>query len=1039
MQQDFIAIEGAKVHNLKDISVRLPKNKLVVVCGVSGSGKSSLAFDTLYEEGQRRYLEGLSSYVRQFLGGFKKPDVDKIVGLSPTLAINQKSVSSNPRSTVGTITEIYDHLRLLFARAGKPYCPKDHIPITAQTPQEITEKIIKIISEAQQTKVRPSQTKAEPYGLREALILAPIVVGKKGEHRAVIEEIERSGYGTVRIDGSLYPIIEALAKKLDKNKSHMIEVVVGRFGSRPGLDHRDQTSRSISKTEKEAMKKRNKKLEKVAEDERIELIEKVRKGLHIGNGQITVLYKKNFETHQTKARPSQTKAEPYGLRIADYEEHYSELYSCPKCGFSLPKIEPRLFSFNSPFGACENCQGLGTKLEIDEELLVSPDISIEAGAILPWFTLSRMSKRALGANWQRFVIENILEQNKIPSRTPFKKLPEHIKKHVLYGDPSSHKATNGQAKPEPTYVTDGQWEGKTYFPGIIPRLERLYYETDSDFIRHELSKYMTEQPCPVCNGARVRQEARVVLFAEKNISEISAMPVKDMIEFFKTKNVYEAQPRRGAEPRRSLSDEQKKIAAPIIKEIISKGTFLEDVGLEYITVGRSATTLSVGENQRIRLATQLGSGLSGVIYVLDEPTIGLHPQDTDRRIKTLKYLRDLNNTVVVVEHDERVIDEADWVIEIGPRAGVHGGKVVFEGTPAQLKKSKSLTGQYLSGKRRVSSDLPKNTKEIHESDRLSVHGAEQFNLKKVSLNIPLRRFTAVAGVSGSGKSTLVLDVFAKAIQKEVMRMSVVPGAYERLENQGRIDKIVIIDQSPIGKTPRSNPATYTGLFTPIRQLYTRLEESQVRGYSPSHFSFNVKPGRCEACKGEGYKKVEMYFLPDMYVECEVCRGKRFSPEILDVKYNDTSIADVLDMSVEEAYKFFEPFSQISDKLKLLSDIGLGYMKLGQSATTLSGGEAQRIKLAEELSKRFTTNTLYVLDEPTVGLHFDDTKKLLHILRSLVMKGNTVVVIEHNLDVIKEADWLIELGPKGGGEGGKIIYEGKVMDAKKKKTATGKYL
>jgi excinuclease ABC subunit A len=988
MNKEFISIEGAKVHNLKDVTVQIPKNKLVVVCGVSGSGKSSLAFDTLYEEGQRRYLEGLSSYVRQFLGGFKKPDVDKIVGLSPTLAINQKSVSSNPRSTVGTITEIYDHLRLLFARAGKPYCPNDNIPITAQTPQEITQKIIQ---------------KSESH---EAFILAPVVQGKKGEHRAVLQEIERSGYGTVRMDGLLYPVAEALGKNLDKNKAHTIEVVVGRFMS--GLKIATLASRArndkggSSKAEKEALKKRNKKLQKIAEDEKLELVEKVRKALHMGGGQIVVLYRTTVQSSKSK------------VQSKEFEEHYSELFSCPKCGFSLPKIEPRLFSFNSPFGACQECQGLGTKLEIDEELLISPDISIEAGAILPWFTLSQMSKRALGANWQRFVTTNILEQHGVPARTPFKKIPEHVQKYILYGDKSKE-----------LHVTDGDWEGKTYFEGVIPRLERLYYETDSEFIRHELSKYMTEKPCPVCKGARLRQEALAVRFGGKNISQIADIPVKDVIKFFGSDN--------------KLSESEKKISAPIIKEIIAKATFLEDVGLEYITVGRSATTLSVGENQRIRLATQLGSGLSGVIYVLDEPTIGLHPQDTERLIKTLKYLRDLQNTVVVVEHDERVIEEADWIIEIGPRAGVHGGKLVFSGTPQQLKKSKTLTGEYLSGRRKVSSDLPKNTKEVNPNDSISVRGASQFNLKKVSLNVPLRRFTVVAGISGSGKSTLVLDVFSKAIQKEVMRMPVVPGAYERLENHGRIDKIVIIDQSPIGKTPRSNPATYTGLFTPIRQLYARLEESQVRGYGPSHFSFNVKPGRCEACKGEGFKKVEMYFLPDMYVECEVCKGTRFSPEVLDVKYDGKSIADVLDMSVQEAYKFFEPFSQISDKLKLLDEIGLGYMKLGQSATTLSGGEAQRIKLAEELSKRHTTSSLYVLDEPTVGLHFDDTKRLLQILRSLVLKGNTVVVIEHNLDVIKEADWMIELGPKGGGEGGKIVYEGKVGDAKKKKTATGKYL
>jgi excinuclease ABC subunit A len=975
--EEYIEIEGARVHNLKNIDVKIPKNKLVVVCGVSGSGKSSLAFDTLYEEGQRRYLEGLSSYVRQFMGGFKKPDVTKIVGLSPTLAIDQKSVSSNPRSTVGTITEMYDHMRLLFARAGVPHCPDCHIPITAQTPQEITDKVVSYSNDY------------------EVFLLAPIVQAKKGEHRMVFDEIERSGYSRVRVDGSLISLDEAKGLSLDKNRKHTIEVVVGRFLTGFKLE----IQKNISKAEKEALKAKKKKLEKIAKEEKVELIEKVRKALHIGQGSITALLKPlNTKTHKER------------------ELIFSELYACPQCGFSMPKIEPRLFSFNSPQGACPDCQGLGTKLEIDLGLLISPDISLEAGAILPWYTLSRMGRRALGVTWQKFVVEAILQKNGITKPIPFKNLPEEVKQTVLYGNQN-----------DPIYLEDGEWKGKTLFEGIVPRLERLYYETDSEFIRHELSRYMREKECPTCKGARLRKEALAVLVGRKNIADISSLSAASLIEYFKEEALAQA------------SASHKAIAEPILKEISAKANFLIDVGLDYITVGRSATTLSVGENQRIRLATQLGSGLSGVIYVLDEPTIGLHPQDTDRLIKTLKYLRDLRNTVIVVEHDERVIEEADWIIEIGPTAGVGGGKVVFEGTPAELMKSKSLTGQYLSGKKKASPNLGKNLLPVSEEQSVVLYGASQFNLKHVDMTVPLKKFVVVAGISGSGKSTLVLEVLAKALQKEVLDMAVVPGTYDSLEGKDKVDKVIIIDQSPIGKTPRSNPATYTGVFTPIRQLFARLEESQIRGYNPSHFSFNVKPGRCEACKGEGFKKVEMYFLPDMYVECEVCHGTRFSPEVLDVKYQGKSIADVLDMSIKEALEFFAPFSQIADKLELLDEIGLGYMRLGQSATSLSGGEAQRIKLAEELSKRFTGRTMYILDEPTVGLHFDDTRKLLYILRSLVMKGNTVVVIEHNLDVLKEADWLIELGPKGGDEGGKIVFTGTIDEAKKKKTPTGKYL
>jgi excinuclease ABC subunit A len=974
--QETIDIVNARVHNLKNVNVSIPKNKLVVICGVSGSGKSSLAFDTLYEEGQRRYLEGLSSYVRQFLGGFKKPDVDKIIGLSPTLAINQKSVSSNPRSTVGTITEIYDHLRLLFALAGTPMCPNDDIPIKAQTPTEIADKIIDYSKN------------------NEAIILAPVVVGKKGEHKAVFDEILKGGYTQVRVDGYIYSIDEARELSLDKNKKHTIEVVAGKFMIGFKIDIRQ----ALTKSEKEALKKRNENIKKIIKEEKIELLEKIRKALLIGQGNIIAL----LRSLDKKGKES--------------EVSFSQNYACPVCGFSLPKIEPRVFSFNSPFGACPACQGLGTKLEIDLDLILNPDVSLEAGAIKPWFSLSRMARRALGANWQHFVTQTIIRQHGLSPQTPFKNLPKEVQNLILWG--------SGQDYIE---LEDGDWQGKTQFEGILPRLERLYYETDSEFIRHELGKYMREVTCPVCRGSRLKKESLAVKVGGKNIAEVSAMSAKELNSFCQSE-VY-----------KQMTPNQKAVALPIVKEIIVKTQFLLDVGLDYITIDRSANTLSVGENQRIRLATQLGLGLSGVIYVLDEPTIGLHPQDTDRLIKTLKNLRDLKNTVVVVEHDQRVIAESDWVIEIGPLAGDKGGRVVFSGTPLELLKSKTLTGMYLSGKKTTSPNLGKNLKNHTDKELIRLIGASQFNLKNVNFNVPLGKFVCVAGVSGSGKSTLVLDVFAKALEKEVLKLPSVPGEYKKLEGHNNINKVVVVDQSPIGRTPRSNPATYTGVFTPIREFFSRLEESQIRGYGPSYFSFNVKPGRCEACKGEGYKKVEMYFLPDIYVECEVCKGTRFAQEVLDVKYKDKSIADVLNMSVEEAKDFFAPFGQIYHRIKVLDEIGLGYMKLGQPATTLSGGEAQRIKLANELASRSTGKTLYILDEPTVGLHFDDVKKLLYILRSLVMKGNTVVVIEHNLDVLKEADWIIELGPGGGENGGRIIFEGTLEEIKKKKTSTGKYL
>lgn len=953
---DFIELKKVKVHNLKNIDLKIPKNKLVVICGISGSGKSSLAFDTIYAEGQRRYLESLSSYARQFLGGLKKPDLESIEGLSPTVAVNQKTISMNPRSIVGTITEIYDYLRLLFTYIGKPHCPKCGRLVTSQTPHQIAHQLYNL-------------------GFNGWVsVFASVVNGKKGEHKGVIEEIAREGWPQLRIDDILYSAQEAREKELDRNKSHNIDVLIDRFSFK---EVGDIDKKGRTKQEKKALKRRKKKLEKYLEEEEERILDSVKKGLEIGRGRINVVFKENGKVK---------------------EEIFSELLSCPKCGISIPKITPRMFSFNNPYGACEVCQGLGKHLKVREDLILNPDLTLAEGAILPWFALSRFSLRGLRVPSQRHQLERLADKYNFSLDVPFGELPEKIQDIVLYGD--------------------------NEYKGVITRMEKLYHETDSSYIRKELSRYMVEKECPECKGARLRKEALAVKIKGKSIFDLCSLPAKEALPFFDNfiKNI---------------KDQDKKIAKPLIKEITRRLIFLTDVGLGYITLAREASTLSVGENQRIRLACQLGSGLSGVVYVLDEPTIGLHQRDIHRLVGALKKLVEKSNTVIVVEHDQRVLEEADWLIEIGPRAGQEGGKVVFEGPFKKFLKADTLTARYLKGDLKVGGN-DERKKISKDTKWLEIKKAEQFNLKKIDFRIPLEKFVSVAGVSGSGKSTLVIETLSKALLKELeQRRRISPGKYKEIKGLENLDKIILIDQSPIGRSPRSNPATYTGLFTPIRQIFAQSYQARLRGYNLSYFSFNTKAGRCPACQGEGYKKVEMYFLPDVYVECEVCNGSRYTPEVLKVEHKGKNIAQVLNMSVKEAKKFFKDIPVIKERLQLLGNIGLDYIKLGQSSTTLSGGEAQRIKLANELNKRDTGRTLYVLDEPTVGLHFEDIKRLLEVLRRLNKKGNTILVIEHNPDVLKESDWIVELGPEGGYEGGEIIFKGE--PSKLKKTWTAKFL
>jgi excinuclease ABC subunit A len=914
---DKIVIHGARQHNLKNIDLELPKNKLIVITGPSGSGKSSLAFDTIYAEGQRRYVESLSAYARQFLGVMEKPDVDSIEGLSPAIAIDQKTTSKNPRSTVGTITEIYDYLRLLFARVGKPHCPECGVEISSQSAQEISESIMSL----------PEGTKIQ--------IIAPIIRGQKGEHKDTLEKLKRLGYPRLRIDGEVYLTEEV--PKFDKNKKHTIEVVIDRVV--------------------------------IKEGSRTRVNDSVEQALKLSDGLVVV-----------------------NLVDEGKDIIYSEKFACPIHNFSIPELSPRLFSFNSPYGACPTCKGLGVIHKIDENLLIDEErVATEAFRIA----------ENISFKYIKAMVSDYLTFNRIPRFKKFKELPQHVKEEILYGG--------------------------RYFEGVIPHLERKFLETDNEKYREEIGKYIKEIQCPECKGARLRKETLTVLVNGKNIYDVVKMDITKAFEFFQE---YESIPK---------TEKEKLISEKIVKEIKERLKFLLDVGLDYLTLDRTATTLSGGESQRIRLATQIGSKLSGVLYVLDEPSIGLHPRDTEKLINTLKELRDLGNTVIVVEHDPETIEDADYIVDIGPGSGVYGGYITAVGTVEEIKNNpNSLTGKYLSGKLKI--PLPTKRRPPNDNKYLIIHGAKEHNLKNIDVKIPLGLFVAITGVSGSGKSTLIYDILWQAAKNRFHGSNEYVGKHEKIEGWEHIDKVINVDQSPIGRTPRSNPATYTKVFDLIRELYASTPEAKIRGYDPGRFSFNVKGGRCEACQGEGVVKIEMHFLPDIYVTCEVCGGKRYNKETLSVLYKGKSIADVLDMTVAEALEFFENIPSIRNKLKLLHDVGLDYIKLGQPATTLSGGEAQRIKLSRELSKRDTGKTLYLLDEPTTGLHSHDVAKLIQVLNKLVEKGNTVVVIEHNLDVIKCADWIIDLGPEGGDRGGYIVAEGTPdMVANNEKSYTGKFL
>ena len=935
MAKDQIEIHGARAHNLKNIDVTIPKNKLVVITGLSGSGKSSLAFDTLYAEGQRRYVESLSSYARQFLGQMEKPDVDSIDGLSPAISINQKTTSKNPRSTVGTVTEITDYLRLLWARVGTPICPNDGHQITSQSPQQIVDQILAL----------PERSKIQ--------ILAPVVQDKKGQHKEVLKKIQRAGFVRVIIDGEMHEIGDEI--ELDKNKKHSISVVVDRIIVKDGIRSR--------------------------------LFDSVEAALKLTDGYVAVDV------------------------IGDQVLQFSEKLACPYCGFSIKELEPRLFSFNAPFGACPECDGLGEKIEVDPDLVV-PDKSktLEEGAIAPWAPDS--------SKYYYSLLSQFCKAKKIKMDKPFSKLTAKQKETLLYGAGTKqfhfHFENDFGSKRDVDMA----------FEGVIPNIERRYRDTNSMFNRNILRRYMTSQECKACHGYRLNPQALAVKIDGMHIGEVSDLPVDQALEFF---------------DKQKFSEQKEMIARPILKELHDRLTFLKNVGLDYLTLSRSARTLSGGEAQRIRLATQIGSNLSGVIYVLDEPSIGLHQRDNDRLIASLKSMRDLGNTLIVVEHDEDTMRAADYLIDIGPGAGANGGQVMAAGTPQEVMKVKnSLTGQYLSGKKYI--PVPETRREGNGKS-IKLYGAAENNLKNIDVEFPLGKFIAVTGVSGSGKSTLVNQIFERVLAQKINHNSTdKPGKYSKITGVENLDKVINIDQSPIGRTPRSNPVTYTGVFDDIRGLFAQTNQAKMRGYNKGRFSFNVKGGRCETCKGDGIIKIEMNFLPDVYVDCEVCHGSRFNSETLEVEYKGKNIAEVLNMTVDEALEFFDAIPKIKRKLQTISDVGLGYVQLGQSATTLSGGEAQRMKLASELHKKATGKTLYILDEPTTGLHSDDINRLLKVLQRLVDKGNTVLVIEHNLDVIKSADYLIDLGPEGGEGGGTVVATGTPEEvATNPRSYTGKYL
>ncbi|MBK8616622.1 MAG: excinuclease ABC subunit UvrA [Anaerolineales bacterium] len=953
MSKNVIRVVGARVHNLKNITVEIPRDKFVVITGLSGSGKSSLAFDTIFAEGQRRYVESLSAYARQFIGQMDKPDVDYIDGLSPAVSIDQKSTSHNPRSTVGTVTEIYDYMRLLFARAGIPHCPVCGREVVKQSAQEIVDKVAKL-----------------PEGSR-TLILAPLVRARKGTYQTVFEEIRKAGFTRVRVDGAVSSLDDEI--ELDRYKQHTIEAVVDRLV----ISHEGE------KEEKKSALTR--------------LTDSIETALKFGEGYLTI-------------------------NLVDKKEdlNFSEHLACPEHGVSIAEIEPRTFSFNTPQGACQDCQGLGSKLEIDPERIIPDDsLSLNDGAIvsMEW----NGPKVEGGYYWQSLI--NAAKAYKIDLDKPVKELSKEAMKIVLYGTGDKQIAMTYQGS------NGNEFKFTRAFEGVITNMERRYRETNSEYIREKISEFMSDRPCPSCGGKRLNPAALAVTVDNVNIVEANSWPVSTTLEWVK----------KIAGKNSPLTSKQKAIAERVIKEIHERLNFLVNVGLNYLTLNRSATTLSGGEAQRIRLATQVGSRLVGVLYVLDEPSIGLHPRDNARLLETLKGLRDLGNTVLVVEHDDETIREADWVIDMGPAAGEHGGEVVAEGTPKQiLAHPKSLTGQYLSGRKQVA--VPKKRREGNGKS-LRIVNATANNLKNVTVSIPLGKMVCITGVSGSGKSTLMSDILYNALAAKLMFARTSAGEHEKIEGIEHLDKIINIDQSPIGRTPRSNPGTYTGLFDEIRKLFAELPESKVRGYKPGRFSFNVHGGRCEACQGQGELRIEMQFLPDVYVPCDVCHGKRFNRETLQVMFRDQySISDILDMTVDHALNEFQNFPQMQNKLKLLQEVGLGYVRIGQAATTLSGGEAQRVKLSKELSRRATGRTLYVLDEPSVGLHAADVHKLIEVLQRLVDTGNSVLIIEHNLDIIKIADWLIDLGPEGGNGGGELIAEGTPEQVMKvKESYTGKYL
>lgn len=934
MAMENIIVKGARAHNLKNIDVTIPRDKLVVLTGLSGSGKSSLAFDTIYAEGQRRYVESLSAYARQFLGQMDKPDVDSIEGLSPAISIDQKTTSRNPRSTVGTVTEIYDYLRLLFARVGRPVCPNHHIEITSQTVEQMVDRILEY----------PERTKLQ--------VLAPIISGRKGAHVKVFEDIKKQGYVRVRVDGEIMDLSEDI--ELEKNKKHSIEVVIDRIVVKEGVASR--------------------------------LADSLEAALKLGEGRVLI-------------------------DVMDQEElMFSELHACPHCGFSIGELEPRMFSFNSPFGACPDCDGLGSKLEVDIDLVIPNwDLSLKQHAIAPWEPTS--------SQYYPQLLESVCNHYGIDMDMPVKDIPKHLMDKVLYGSDGEEIFFH--------YENDFGLtrENNIVFEGVLRNVERRFKETSSDYIREQMQKYMAEQDCPGCKGYRLKKESLAVLISGKHIGHVTEFSINEAYEFFTTVE---------------LTEKEMQIANLIFREIKERLGFLVNVGLDYLTLSRAAGSLSGGEAQRIRLATQIGSRLTGVLYILDEPSIGLHQRDNDRLIETLRKMRDIGNTLIVVEHDEDTMLAADYLIDIGPGAGIHGGEIVSAGTPEQVMADQySLTGQYLAGKKFI--PLPIDRRKP-DGRYIEVIGAKENNLKNVSVKFPLGLFIAVTGVSGSGKSTLVNEILHKTLAQKLNRAKSKPGEHKAIKGIEHLEKVIDIDQSPIGRTPRSNPATYTGVFDDIRDVFSSTNEAKVRGYKKGRFSFNVKGGRCEACRGDGIIKIEMHFLPDVYVPCEVCHGKRYNRETLEVKYKDKSISDILEMTVEDAVSFFENLPKIKRKLQTILDVGLGYIKLGQPATTLSGGEAQRVKLASELHRRSAGKSFYILDEPTTGLHVDDIARLLKVLQRLVENGDTVLVIEHNLDVIKAADYLVDLGPEGGDKGGTIIATGTPEEiVKVDKSHTGHYL